>query len=45
MKAAVPALVGVPEIVPELERLSPAGRLPALTAQVAPEGFDARDAL
>jgi hypothetical protein len=31
VKLAVPEAVGVPEITPALERLSPAGRLPEVT--------------
>jgi hypothetical protein len=34
VKAEVPACVGVPEITPELEMLSPAGKLPFVTDQV-----------
>ena len=42
MKLAVPAAVGVPERVPELLRLSPAGRSPEVTANVNdPGGPDA----
>jgi hypothetical protein len=34
VKAAVPAAVGVPEIVPELLGVSPAGSAPAVSVQV-----------
>jgi hypothetical protein len=30
----LPLVVGIPEITPALDRVSPAGRLPALTAHV-----------
>jgi hypothetical protein len=34
LKAEVPGVVGVPEIVPELLNESPAGRVPLLTLQL-----------
>jgi len=34
VKENVPATVGVPEIMPELLRVSPAGRVPVVTTQV-----------
>jgi heme exporter protein D len=34
VNVAVPAIVGVPEIVPALDRLSPAGKPPELIAQL-----------
>jgi hypothetical protein len=34
VKLEVPVAVGLPEITPELLRLSPAGRLPPVTAQL-----------
>jgi hypothetical protein len=34
VNVAVPAVVGVPEIVPALDRLSPAGKPPELIAQL-----------
>jgi hypothetical protein len=47
VKLAVPLAVGVPEITPALEKVSPAGRLPADTDQVYPgvPPEAARDAL
>ncbi len=38
----VPVAVGVPEIVPDELRVSPAGRLPDSTDQVTPETFAER---
>lgn len=45
VKREVPAVAGVPEIVPDVLRLNPAGSVPEATDHVAPVGFDTRVAL
>lgn len=42
VKREVPALVGTPEIVPEVLRVRPAGSVPEATDHLAPIGFDTR---